>query len=287
MIKNIIRVLRKDRTQYDKKAVVKCDECGTIFESFLHSVKRQHTRIGKHLCRACALGTKYRKAAPNGANHFNYKHGMSQHGYRRIYHNGKNCYEHRVAAEVKLGRQLRKGEIVHHIDNDKLNNSSENIHVFESRREHEACHEQMERLALRFLNTRMWFDPIGERYVTTKPSVEFDPVKKYGARASPVDMGFFEPRRKIKASNGWVFIRRNNHKRAQHIFIIEALIGRRLYRDEDIHHINGDKTDNAAENLFLTSSSVHRKIHESLNKCLGALYKLGLVEFRKGCYFIN
>ena len=40
------------------------------------------------------------------------------------------AYEHRVAAEEKLGRRLKDGEIVHHRDGDKTNNAHENLEVF-------------------------------------------------------------------------------------------------------------------------------------------------------------
>jgi hypothetical protein len=48
----------------------------------------------------------------------------------------KNTYKkyfgrhlHRVEAEKKIGRKLLKGEIVHHIDGDKHNNSHSNLEV--------------------------------------------------------------------------------------------------------------------------------------------------------------
>lgn len=34
-------------------------------------------------------------------------------------------HEHRLVAEEKLGRPLRKGEVVHHIDGDYKNNDGE------------------------------------------------------------------------------------------------------------------------------------------------------------------
>jgi hypothetical protein len=38
-------------------------------------------------------------------------------------------HEHKWVAELKLGRALQKGEVVHHIDGNKHNNSPENLAV--------------------------------------------------------------------------------------------------------------------------------------------------------------
>lgn len=52
--------------------------------------------------------------------------------YRKLY--GRHL--HRVVAEEKLGRPLRKGEVVHHKDENILNNHPDNIEVFVSQSEH-------------------------------------------------------------------------------------------------------------------------------------------------------
>lgn len=49
-------------------------------------------------------------------------------------------HTHRIVAEEKLGRPLKKGEIVHHIDEDKRNNDPDNIIVFSSQAEHARHH---------------------------------------------------------------------------------------------------------------------------------------------------
>lgn len=49
-------------------------------------------------------------------------------------------HAHRVIAERKLGRRLRKGEIVHHIDGDSLNNDPSNIAVLKNQAEHARLH---------------------------------------------------------------------------------------------------------------------------------------------------
>ena len=43
-------------------------------------------------------------------------------------------------AEKKLGRKLRSGEVVHHKDRDKTNNSKDNLWVFKNQEEHDRAH---------------------------------------------------------------------------------------------------------------------------------------------------
>lgn len=49
-------------------------------------------------------------------------------------------YTHILMAEIKLGRLLKKGEVVHHIDEDKYNNSLDNLMVFKTLADHTAFH---------------------------------------------------------------------------------------------------------------------------------------------------
>lgn len=49
---------------------------------------------------------------------------------------------HRVVAEQKLGRKLLPGEVVHHIDGDRLNNHPDNLMVFSSQAEHLQWHRE-------------------------------------------------------------------------------------------------------------------------------------------------
>lgn len=49
-------------------------------------------------------------------------------------------HTHRIVAEQKLGRPLRPGEIVHHKDENILNNHPDNIEIFASQAEHARHH---------------------------------------------------------------------------------------------------------------------------------------------------
>ncbi len=49
--------------------------------------------------------------------------------------------EHRMVMAVHLGRELKRSEVVHHIDGDRANNSIENLMLFASHAEHMRHHQ--------------------------------------------------------------------------------------------------------------------------------------------------
>jgi hypothetical protein len=61
-------------------------------------------------------------------------------------------------------------------------------------------------------------------------------------------------------------IKVNGVKRDEHRHIMEEHIGRKLKRDEVVHHIDGDKRNNVIENLQLMSLSEHSSLHLRGNK---------------------
>jgi hypothetical protein len=60
----------------------------------------------------------------------------------------------------------------------------------------------------------------------------------------------------------------------EHRFIMEQHLGRKLTKNEHVHHINGNPQDNRLENLQVLSNSEHQKLELSLFSALLSLQNL-------------
>lgn len=69
------------------------------------------------------------------------KYGYYETGAKR---KGRTTLVHRQVMEKKIGRKLLSTEIVHHKDENKLNNDPDNLELFSSHKEH-AIHHLLEK----------------------------------------------------------------------------------------------------------------------------------------------
>ena len=65
---------------------------------------------------------------------------VNRNGYR-VY-NDSGTLVHRHIAELKLGRPLQPGEVVHHMNRNKQDNRISNLYVFPNQQAHWAVHKQ-------------------------------------------------------------------------------------------------------------------------------------------------
>lgn len=70
---------------------------------------------------------RYRMLGPNNPRYKGFT--IQKAGYILVCINGKQRYQHIVIAEKALGRRLKKGEIVHHLNGDRSDNKNGNLLV--------------------------------------------------------------------------------------------------------------------------------------------------------------
>jgi len=66
---------------------------------------------------------------------------------------------------------------------------------------------------------------------------------------------------KILHHCGYIYILIDGHYRVEHRYMMEQFIGRKLEKNEIVHHINGIKTDNRIENFEIMDIVEHGRIH--------------------------
>lgn len=123
-------------------------ECLRCHKKFIKRIgqKEWHWQRQKW-CSANCRSNGIRKGRPFGTRNKKWKGGrfVNSLGYIKILMpDGKYQTEHRAVMELFLGRKLRKGEIVHHLNENKKDNRIENLKLLPSQSEHLKYHTPKE-----------------------------------------------------------------------------------------------------------------------------------------------
>lgn len=280
-----------------KKMIVRiCDECGKKEMARMGVVlsARKKRKADIDLCRKCSCSRKYKPLSnwPKNelSHHWRGGRRFSQNGFRIHLGPKEWIYEHRLIMSRSIGRELLPEEQVHHINLDNTDNHIDNLFLC-SMNEHSKIHHELERLAYGLLNKFIWFDRSSRKYTIQKVCVQ---------SFKDVDISFLNDKKIhtfISRESPFIIRRRlyfnepiGSGKYAKcyiHTKIAEKMIGRQLHRNEVVHHIDNDSLNNLPSNLIVMTCSEHMKCQRQIQKCAAELYKLGIIGFMNGTYYVK
>ena len=124
------------------KVTLICARCGKEFQRWPSELKKR--KYGRYFCsRRCNLKTINEELNPTRMTEATKERIRQAHmdsGEGKTYTKTHGRHTHRIVAEQMIGRPLRPGEVVHHLNGDKRDNRPENLQVLSSQAEHARIH---------------------------------------------------------------------------------------------------------------------------------------------------
>ena len=292
MIKEKVKLVKR----MDKFVTRICDECGVEDQSRMGVILRGRKLRGGEidLCFKCSNLRKYKpeKSWPKKEKSHMWKGGRRKgaNGIRLYAPSGGYIYEHRKVVEGYLNRKLLSSEIVHHIDMDNHNNDIKNLYLCKNLQSHGVLHYNLELLGYELLNHKIWFNYEEKKYVLY--STEIPQEKK---QYIPLNIDYKVHTAKRKNSKGSISYSQiynkpigngKYQKKYVHIEIMKNAYGRNMYRNEVVHHIDGNGLNNVFSNLILMTNQEHIACHRALQNRVAELYKKRVIGFKEGIYHV-
>lgn len=127
-------------SRFKQPDTIACEECGNKFEA-----KKRWERKKRFCSPSCCTLFRRRNGFPRSqAEGSKWK---DPEGYIFVKVGGQWIPEHRLVAEAKLGRGLKRSEVVHHRNGNKSDNRPENLEVV-TRSRHMEIHAEAEAIGL-------------------------------------------------------------------------------------------------------------------------------------------
>ena len=131
---------------------LKCSLCGKEFKR----IKWLHTQHQRRGCIKDYCSTKCKNKYQSISHGCNWKGGRQKQGkYIAIWiSKNKRIREHRLVMEKKIGRKIRKGEVVHHINGNPTDNRIENLVLCKTHGEHTEKYHTQNRIKGQFYGVK-------------------------------------------------------------------------------------------------------------------------------------
>ncbi len=258
-----------------------CDHCGKKGKAYIHVLMNGRKKRGNDFdyCKKCSYIYRNNPQKKGEESPF-WKGGKSKtgNGYFRINggkHKGK--YEHVVIYENFKGRLLSEEEKLHHIDMNKMNNNVDNLYLCKNKGHHSRIHSQMEELGYTIFGKYVWFDyDLNVYSLSYKEKPIYDFCLDDVAKNLKISFAMDHNDRKYV----YYYLGNRNHRRL-HRLVADRMVGYRIDKNYQVHHIDNNTLNNEPDNLSVLTISDHKKSHNSLQTCIIQLYKMGVVVFNR------